>query len=80
LSLLFTGKLLQHAVNTYSSSFTSSLFIPNYLSSLHPYFTGVQSSLVMYPIYAFGNEEMKQKYLPELARGNFVGCFGLTVS
>ncbi|KAL7454335.1 hypothetical protein ACHAWC_005972, partial [Mediolabrus comicus] len=38
----------------------------------------VQSSLVMYPIYAFGNEEMKQKYLPELARGNFVGCFGLT--
>jgi len=38
----------------------------------------VQSSLVMYPIYAYGTEEMKQKYLPELASGNIVGCFGLT--
>jgi len=38
----------------------------------------VQSSLVMYPIYAFGSEEMKVKYLPELASGNLVGCFGLT--
>ena len=40
----------------------------------------VQSSLVMHPIYAFGSEEMKLKYLPELAKGNLVGCFGLTVS
>lgn len=39
----------------------------------------VQSSLVMYPIYAYGTEAMKQKYLPELASGNFIGCFGLTV-
>lgn len=38
----------------------------------------VQSSLVMYPIYAYGTEEMKRKYLPELASGNFIGCFGLT--
>jgi len=38
----------------------------------------VQSSLVMYPIYAFGSEDMKRKYLPELAQGNLVGCFGLT--
>ncbi len=38
----------------------------------------VQSSLVMYPIYAFGTEEQKQKYLPELASGEWVGCFGLT--
>jgi glutaryl-CoA dehydrogenase len=38
----------------------------------------VQSSLVMYPIYAYGNEAMKRKYLPELAAGRFVGCFGLT--
>jgi len=38
----------------------------------------VQSSLVMYPIYAFGTEEQKQKYLPKLATGEFVGCFGLT--
>lgn len=38
----------------------------------------VQSSLVMYPIFAFGSEEQKQKYLPKLASGEWVGCFGLT--
>lgn len=38
----------------------------------------VQSSLVMYPIYYFGSEEQKKKYLPKLASGAFVGCFGLT--
>merc|ERR1712209_271434 len=38
----------------------------------------VQSSLVMYPIYDFGSEEQKQKYLPSLAKGEIVGCFGLT--
>jgi len=38
----------------------------------------VQSSLVMYPIYAFGSEEQRQKYLPKLRTGEFVGCFGLT--
>lgn len=38
----------------------------------------VQSSLVMYPIYAYGTEEQKQKYLPDLATGKKVGCFGLT--
>lgn len=38
----------------------------------------VQSSLVMYPIYAFGNEEQKEKYLPKLATGEYIGCFGLT--
>ena len=38
----------------------------------------VQSSLVMYPIYAYGSEEQKQKYLPKLARGELIGCFGLT--
>jgi glutaryl-CoA dehydrogenase len=38
----------------------------------------VQSSLVMYPIYAFGSEEQRQKYLPKLATGEFIGCFGLT--
>ncbi len=40
----------------------------------------VQSSLVMYPIEAFGTEEQKQKYLPKLASGEMVGCFGLTES
>lgn len=38
----------------------------------------VQSSLVMHPIYAYGTEEQRQKYLPKLATGEFVGCFGLT--
>ena len=39
---------------------------------------GVQSSLVMYPIYKFGSKEQKNKFLPELANGNLIGCFGLT--
>ncbi len=38
----------------------------------------VQSSLVMYPIYAYGSEEQRRKYLPKLASGEFIGCFGLT--
>lgn len=39
---------------------------------------GVQSSLVMFPIYKFGSQEQKDKYLPDLAKGNTIGCFGLT--
>lgn len=38
----------------------------------------VQSSLVMHPIYAYGSEEQKLKYLPKLATGEYIGCFGLT--
>jgi len=38
----------------------------------------VQGALVMYPIYTFGSEEQKQKYLPAMARGEIIGCFGLT--
>ena len=38
----------------------------------------VQSSLVMYPIHAFGSEEQKRRYLPKLASGEWIGCFGLT--
>ena len=38
----------------------------------------VQSSLVMYPIYKYGTEEQRKKYLPKLASGEFMGCFGLT--
>jgi glutaryl-CoA dehydrogenase len=38
----------------------------------------VQSSLVMYPIYSYGNETQRRKYLPKLATGEWVGCFGLT--
>jgi glutaryl-CoA dehydrogenase len=39
---------------------------------------GVQSSLVMYPIWAFGSEAQRQRYLPKMATGEWVGCFGLT--
>ncbi len=41
-------------------------------------FVSVQSSLCMYPIHAYGSEEQKQKYLPGMARGERIGCFGLT--
>ncbi len=40
--------------------------------------SSVQSSLVMYPIFAYGNEEQRKKYLPKLATGEFIGSFGLT--
>ncbi len=41
-------------------------------------FVSVQSSLCMYPIYAFGSEQQKQRYLPRMAQGELIGCFGLT--
>ena len=41
-------------------------------------FVSVQSSLCMYPIYAFGSEEQKQRWLPDMAQGRKIGCFGLT--
>ncbi len=41
-------------------------------------FVSVQSSLVMYPIHSYGSEEQKQRWLPALARGEAIGCFGLT--
>jgi len=41
-------------------------------------FASVQGALCMYPIHAFGSEEQKQRYLPAMARGEIIGCFGLT--
>jgi glutaryl-CoA dehydrogenase len=41
-------------------------------------FVSVQSSLCMYPIYAYGNEDQRKQYLPGMARGEIIGCFGLT--
>lgn len=41
-------------------------------------FVSVQSSLCMYPIYQFGSEQQRQKYLPGMAQGEIIGCFGLT--
>ncbi|EKT4439959.1 TPA: acyl-CoA dehydrogenase family protein [Stenotrophomonas maltophilia] len=41
-------------------------------------FVSVQSSLCMYPIYAYGSEEQRQQWLPAMARGELIGCFGLT--
>jgi glutaryl-CoA dehydrogenase len=43
-------------------------------------FVSVQSSLCMYPIHSYGSEVQKQKYLPSMARGELIGCFGLTES
>src|SRR5688572_17598496 len=41
-------------------------------------FASVQGALAMYPIYAFGSEEQKKHYLPKMAAGEIIGCFGLT--
>ncbi|HYW51054.1 MAG TPA: acyl-CoA dehydrogenase family protein, partial [Gemmatimonadaceae bacterium] len=41
-------------------------------------FASVQGALVMYPIFAFGSEAQKREYLPKMARGEVIGCFGLT--
>ncbi|MBA3644572.1 MAG: acyl-CoA dehydrogenase family protein [Gemmatimonadaceae bacterium] len=41
-------------------------------------FASVQGALVMYPVFAFGSEEQKKEYLPKMARGEIIGCFGLT--
>src|SRR3970282_2269705 len=41
-------------------------------------FASVQGALVMYPIYAFGSEEQRAKWLPKMAKGEAIGCFGLT--
>src|ERR687886_72047 len=41
-------------------------------------FASVQGALAMYPIYAFGSEEQKRQYLPKMAAGDIIGCFGLT--
>jgi len=43
-------------------------------------FVSVQSSLCMYPIYAYGSEEQKRQFLPKMAKGEIIGCFGLTES
>ena len=41
-------------------------------------FVSVQSSLCMYPIYAYGSEEQRRRWLPDMAAGKVIGCFGLT--
>mmetsp|Transcript_21524 Transcript_21524/g.49594 ORF Transcript_21524/g.49594 Transcript_21524/m.49594 type:complete len:440 (-) Transcript_21524:262-1581(-) len=56
--------LIAHAIEWVDSSYRSAM--------------SVQSSLVMHPIYTFGSDAQKEKYLPELASGRMVGCFGLT--
>ena len=53
-------------------------FEVEYCDSAFRSFLSVQSSLVMHPIYTWGTEEQKKKYLPKLATGELIGCFGLT--
>jgi len=62
--LLFSIGLINRYVEAIDSGYRSAL--------------SVQSSLVMYPIYTFGSQELKDKYLPKLSTGELVGCFGLT--
>ena len=50
-----------------------------YVDSGYRSMASVQSSLVMVPIHEFGTEEQKQKYLPKLATGEYIGCFGLVL-
>ena len=56
--------LIARAIESVDSSYRSAL--------------SVQSSLVMFPIWKYGSEEQKEKYLPQLAKGELIGCFGLT--
>ena len=57
---------------------SSSNIVSNFMRKSFRSAMSVQSSLVMHPIYTYGSEEQKDKYLPRLARGEIVGCFGLT--
>lgn len=73
--------LLTHAKSLEGIGYVAYGLIANAIESVDSGYRSamsVQSSLVMWPIYTYGTEEQKQKYLPELAKGKLIGCFGLT--
>jgi len=77
----FLGVFIPEEYGGAGSSYTAYGVINRELDrvdSAYRSFVSVQSSLVMHPIHAFGTEEQKQKYLPKLATGEIIGCYGLT--
>ena len=81
-SMGFLGSTIEGYGSSNSSKISYGLIAAEFesIDSSYRSAISVQSSLVIHPIYFFGSEEQKDKYLPELIKGNLVGCFGLTES
>ena len=81
-SMGFLGSTIEGYGSSNSSKVSYGLIAAEFesIDSSYRSAISVQSSLVIHPIYFFGSEEQKKKYLPELIKGNLVGCFGLTES
>ena len=81
-SMGFLGSTIEGYGSSNSSKVSYGLIAAEFesIDSSYRSAISVQSSLVIHPIYFFGSEEQKNKYLPELIKGNLVGCFGLTES
>ena len=81
-SMGFLGSTIEGYGSSNSSKVSYGLIAAEFesIDSSYRSAISVQSSLVIHPIYFFGSEEQKNKYLPELIKGNIVGCFGLTES
>ena len=81
-SMGFLGSTIEGYGSSNSSKVSYGLIAAEFesIDSSYRSAISVQSSLVIHPIYFFGSEEQKDKYLPELIKGNLVGCFGLTES
>ena len=81
-SMGFLGSTIEGYGSSNSSKVSYGLIAAEFesIDSSYRSAISVQSSLVIHPIYFFGSEEQKNKYLPELIKGNSVGCFGLTES
>ena len=81
-SMGFLGCTIDGFGSSYSSKVSYGLIAAEFesIDSSYRSAISVQSSLVIHPIYYYGSEEQKNKYLPDLIKGNLVGCFGLTES
>ena len=81
-SMGFLGSTIEGYGSSNSSKVSYGLIAAEFesIDSSYRSAISVQSSLVIHPIYYFGSKEQKNKYLPDLIKGNLVGCFGLTES